>query len=67
MKSREQDGEDGEKTPTCFLMTSVACMMQRGGSPWFRASRMACSRVTLRVQLQGERGTEDSFSLKTRE
>lgn len=32
-------------------MTSVACMMQRGGNPWFRASRMACSSVTLRVQL----------------
>lgn len=32
-------------------MTSVACMMQRGGRPWFRASRMACSSVTLRVQL----------------
>lgn len=39
------------ETHTCFLMTSVACMMQRGGRPWFRASRMACSSVTLRVQL----------------
>lgn len=36
---------------TCFLMTSVACMMHRGGRPWFRANRMACSSVTLRVQL----------------
>lgn len=25
--------------------------MQRGGRPWFRANRMACSSVTLRVQL----------------
>lgn len=37
---------------TCFLMTSVACMMHRGGKPWFRARRMACSSVTLSVQLQ---------------
>lgn len=44
--------------PTCFLMTSVACMMQRGGSPWLRANRMACSRVTLRVELQQKRESE---------
>lgn len=37
-------------------MTSVACMMQRGGNPWFRASRMACSSVTLRVQLLAREG-----------
>lgn len=46
-----QRGRGDTHTHTCFLMTSVACMMQRGGNPWFRASRMACSSVTLRVQL----------------
>lgn len=57
-------GRRRSQEPTCFLMTSVACIIQRGGNPWFRASRMACSRVTLRVQLQGQKGTESRLFLK---
>lgn len=57
-------GRRRRQAPTCFLMTSVACIIQRGGNPWFRASRMACSRVTLRVQLRGQKGTEHRFLLR---
>lgn len=41
-------------------------MMQRGGRPWLRANRMACSSVTLRVQLQQNRGGEKKPNTKVR-
>lgn len=43
--------EGGREGLTCFLITSVACIIYRGGSPWLLARVMACSSVTLSVHL----------------